>query len=166
MRKVFIIALLSAASWGSVAHADQAGWCAAYARDFADARATDKVLWQHKFDIAQQSCLNKEQAAAPVVEAKKPEVPKAELAKSEGSATAIPTALPKAVAAPSVETVAAEPAIIADPVKSKHKVASSGPDSGSPEWNTYCAKKYTSFNSATGTYKSLTGVERKCLYTG
>jgi recombination DNA repair RAD52 pathway protein len=34
---------------------------------------------------------------------------------------------------------------------------------GSAEWNAYCAAKYTSFNKATGTYMSKTGVVRKCV---
>jgi BA14K-like protein len=37
--------------------ADKPAYCAAYARDFADARAKDKVLWQHKYDITLQSCM-------------------------------------------------------------------------------------------------------------
>jgi BA14K-like protein len=34
---------------------------------------------------------------------------------------------------------------------------------GSNDWNIFCANKYASFNPATGTYKSYTGVERKCV---
>ena len=36
---------------------------------------------------------------------------------------------------------------------------------GTPEWNSYCAKKYTSFDEKTGMYQSKTGVARKCLVT-
>lgn len=166
MRKVFILALLSAASWSGVAHADQAGWCAAYARDFADARATDKVLWQHKYDIAQKSCLDKEQLAAPVVETKKPEPPKVDVAKASASATEIPKPLSKASVAPAAESAVTNAPVVEAPIKGKHKQANGAPEKGSPEWNAYCAKKYTSFDPATGSYKSLTGVARKCLYTG
>jgi BA14K-like protein len=44
--------------------------------------------------------------------------------------------------------------------------ASNGPLNlapGSTDWNIYCANKYTSFDPAKGTYKSFTGVERKCV---
>ena len=36
---------------------------------------------------------------------------------------------------------------------------------GTPEWNSYCAQKYTSFIPKTGMYLSKTGVARKCLVT-
>ncbi len=36
---------------------------------------------------------------------------------------------------------------------------------GTPEWNSYCAKKYTSFTPKTGMYQSNTGVARKCMVT-
>ncbi len=160
MRKVFILTLLAGASFGGAAHADQAGWCAAYARDFADSRATDKVLWQHKYDIAQKSCLDNEVAAAPATDvAKKVETPPVAAAKKVEpepvKVAAIPAANPVAKAA------APEPAIPA-----KTKLASGAPETGSAEWNAYCAKKYSSFDAKTGMYQSLTGVQRKCLYTG
>lgn len=34
---------------------------------------------------------------------------------------------------------------------------------GSVAWNEYCASKYTSFNKATGTYKSYSGKAKPCL---
>ena len=34
---------------------------------------------------------------------------------------------------------------------------------GSVAWNEYCALKYTSFNKATGTYKSYSGKAKPCL---
>lgn len=36
---------------------------------------------------------------------------------------------------------------------------------GTAAWNAYCAKKYTSFNPATGTYKSYKGNNRRCVVT-
>jgi hypothetical protein len=152
MRNILILALFGSLAAGTSAHADQAGWCAAYARDFADARTTDKALWQHKYEIAQKSCLDGQVSSAPVADVKKVDTPAVASAAPAVKAAAIPA--PKAVA----------PA--AAPVPEKKKVASGAPQPGTPEWNDYCAKKYTSFNPATGTYKSLTGVERKCLYTG
>ncbi len=44
--------------------ADKPAYCAAYARDFADARAKDKVLWQHKYDIALQGCMGEPKPVA------------------------------------------------------------------------------------------------------
>ena len=164
MRKVFILTVLAGTAFGGAAHADQAGWCAAYARDFADSRTTDKVLWQHKYDIAQKSCLDNEVTAAPVAEVtKKVEAPVADVAKKVEvppiKVAAIPAANP--VAKPP-----AKPAAPAPVVPEKTKVASGPPEIGSAEWNAYCAKKYSSFDAKTGTYQSLTGVQRKCLYTG
>lgn len=162
MRKIFIVTLLSGVTLSGAAHADQEGWCAAYARDFADARATDKVLWQHKYDIAQKSCLEKVVSASPAAAVdtpKKVEVVATETPKKAedmaGKMTEIPAVKPvaKAVA----------PAAV---VPEKTKVSSGVPQVGSEEWNAYCAKKYTSFDANTGTYQSRTGVQRKCLYTG
>jgi hypothetical protein len=34
---------------------------------------------------------------------------------------------------------------------------------GSDDWNIFCSNKYASFDKAKGTYKSFTGVERKCV---
>jgi BA14K-like protein len=34
---------------------------------------------------------------------------------------------------------------------------------GSADWNIFCANKYASFNKTKGTYKSFTGVDRKCI---
>jgi len=148
MRNILILALFSTLTAVPAAHADQAGWCAAYARDFADARTTDKALWQHKYDIAQKSCLDGQVSSAPAAELKKADAP----------ATAPPMKV-AAIQAPKVVAPAA-------PVPEKTKVSSGPPEPGTPAWNDYCAKKYSSFNAATGTYTSLTGVERKCLYTG
>ena len=39
------------------AWANKQSYCAAYATDFANAQAKDKQYWQHKYDIAAQSCL-------------------------------------------------------------------------------------------------------------
>jgi len=36
---------------------------------------------------------------------------------------------------------------------------------GTPEWNDYCAKKYTSFSAKTGMYLSHAGASRHCLVT-
>ena len=162
MRKIFIATLFAGVAFSGAAHADKAGWCAAYARDFADARATDKILWQHKFDIAQKSCLDKAVSAAPSAAAdaqKNVEVVDTETPKKAEDVPVKMAAIP--AAKPVAKAVA--PAVV---VPGKTKVASGVPEVGSAEWNAYCAKKYSSFDAKTGTYQSRTGVQRKCLYTG
>ena len=39
----------------------------------------------------------------------------------------------------------------------------STPQPGSRAWNAYCAKKYTSFDAATGTYTANSGKRRPCV---
>ncbi len=158
MRNICVVMAVAGLSFASPAHADQAGWCAAYARDFADARASDKTLWQHKYDIANKACLD---------EQKQPDAPAVK--KVETSST--PQPQPK-----SAQVAAAKPEVVAPPVTDKKmadkkladksKSTSGAPEPGSAEWNAYCAKKYSSFDAKTGMYLSLTRVQRKCLYTG
>jgi hypothetical protein len=129
--------------------ADKAAYCQAYARDFSDARATDKTEWQHKYDIALDACLGG---------GKKPVAPKAaEVAKPA------PTK-PPVVAAAAVQPQVAKPAPDA-PVKPIAEADLPDLVVGTPAWNDYCAKKYTSFNVKTGMYLSHTGVSRHCLVT-
>ena len=140
-----IAALWCCAIAATPAHANKADYCAAYARDFADARATDKSMWQHKYDIAQSSCLATPKPA-PIVKiaAPKPKAPEV--------VEIPPEPKPDPVPEPVVDKPTKKPRLILEP--------------GSEAWNVYCGKKYTSFNPTTGTYKSRTGVERKCLVTG
>lgn len=112
-------------------------YCAAYARDFADAQTHDKTIWQHKYDIANAACLAEPQANAQVIKAK-PIVKK--------PTTKLKIAVP------------AEPEATPASASAKPKL-----EPGSENWNSYCANKYTSFNAKTGTYTSHTGVERKCV---
>jgi ribonucleotide reductase alpha subunit len=118
------------------AYADKAAYCAAYARDFADALTKDKSLWQHKYDIALGACLG----TKPPREAQVKAAPKSQK-KVVVKRNVDP---PKAVAVTPTENA---------PIKLVE---------GSSDWKTYCANKYTSFNPKTGTYTSKTGVERKC----
>ena len=131
------------------AHADKAAYCQAYARDFSDQRATDKAQWQHKYQIALDACLGngkKTTIATKPVTADKPAV-----------ATAAAQPAPKP---PLVAKAAAEPTV-------KPASANALPNLvvGTPEWNDYCAKKYTSFSAKTGMYLSHTGASRHCLVT-
>lgn len=143
MRNASMIAGLFCCIMAAPANANKADYCAAYARDFADARATDKALWQHKFDIAQASCIAPPKSVSVVkiaVPKTKPKVQ--ELVEIPPEPTPDPVPEPK---------VTKKLRLILEP--------------GSEAWNVYCGKKYTSFNPVSGTYKSRTGVERKCLVT-
>ncbi len=120
------------------AMADKPAYCAAYATDFANARAKDKELWQHKYDIALDACLQTEKVGQV----------------SENPAPKLSTPKKKK-----------EKVIVAEPVPATEAPVTSPPKLvvGSEDWNIYCANKYTSFNPKTGTYMSKTGVERKCV---
>ena len=121
----------------SPAMADKQSYCAAYATDFANAQAKDKALWQHKYEIALQSCLTVSNPAS------------AETAPIQNNVKK-PT---KVVQQPH-ENVPPEPTL------TKVKL-----EPGSEDWNAYCTKKYTSFNIKTGMYHSLKGFDRKCVVT-
>jgi BA14K-like protein len=127
--------VLSEVACATPAFAAKADYCAAYARDFADAQTRDKTLWQHKYDIASEACMAAPKAPVQEINAK----PKLKKPKAEAQ-IAVP-------AEPQTTTASA-----------KLKL-----EPGSENWNTYCANKYTSFNAKTGTYTSRSGVERKCV---
>ncbi len=62
---------------------------------------------------------------------------------------------------PAVEKESPKKAIkIADSPRQKRKPLLAP---GSIAWNEYCASKYTSYNKATGTYKSYSGKAKPCL---
>ncbi len=131
------LSILAFATYDNPALAAKVDYCAAYARDFADAQTHDKSIWQHKYDIANAACLAEPQANAQVIKAKP--IAKKRTTKPEIAVPAEPQATPtSAPAKPKLEP-------------------------GSENWNTYCANKYTSFSAKTGTYTSHTGVERKCV---
>jgi BA14K-like protein len=130
--------LLSLLFASAPAFADKAAYCKAYARDFADQSAADETQWQHKYQIANSACMAKHISPKPLVF--RPARP--------------PSTLPPKPA-PIVKAIEPKPVAV-KPVALT---------AGSPEWNNYCAKKYVSFNAKTGTYKSKTGVERKCIVT-
>jgi BA14K-like protein len=127
--------------WATPAFADKSAYCAAYAQDFADARATsDRVLWQHKYDIALQACNG----------SSKPQ--------NKPMVARIPNTAKKVVTS---DQPVAPKKVNAEPAPASSKLVQLKP--GSADWNTYCTNKYTSFNAKTGTYMSKTGVERKCV---
>lgn len=131
------LSILAVATYANPALATKTDYCAAYARDFADAQSVDKALWQHKYDIANEACLAGPKAAAQPVKT---------IPKSKKPLTETQTTEP------------AEPKTTSTPASAKVKL-----ETGSDNWNTYCANKYTSFNAKTGTYTSHKGVERKCI---
>lgn len=138
MRLLSVAIIMGVSAFAGPAMAAKADYCAAYARDFADAKASAKPLWQHKYDIALVACMAEPEKVANA----KPVIPKVQPAK--------------------IQTAKTEPALVIPPEPvAVEKIAK--PLAKSAEWNDYCAKKYNSFNIKTGTYKSLTGVERKCL---
>lgn len=154
--------------------ADRPAYCAAYATDFANARAKEKVLWQHKYDIALEACMPSEKSAqAGVKPAAKVLAPKV-IAPLEPKAVVAEE--PQAAAAEAPKIVASEESKITKKARTK-KVVKNDPATpattpsdaapkllaGSDDWNAYCANKYTSFNAKTGTYMSKTGVARKCV---
>ena len=132
--------ILAAAVFATPALADKAAYCQAYARDFSDQIATDKAMWQHKFQIALDACLAGHK----------------QVVKSAPIKTVVQQKQIAAKSAP--EKLVPEPAIVAKP-------ASATLVAGTQEWNDYCTKKYTSFDIKTGMYVSKTGVARKCLVT-
>ena len=138
MRMLIGLGVLMCVAIGSPVMADKPDYCAAYARDFADARSKDKPMWQHKYDIALAACMAEPKQAETI----KPAIVKKRAEKAEA-----PQDIPP-------EPKIAETSVPARPAK---LVA------GTAAWNDYCSNKYTSFNVKTGTYKSRTGVERKCL---
>jgi hypothetical protein len=152
---VVLVMLASTGLWVAPAVADKAGYCQAYARDFSDSRATDKSEWQHKYDIALDACLaGGTKAAAEQAPAQPaPGTPKAVVAKPVVKA---PQPAKPAEAADQTPVPIVQPA--SESALPKLVV-------GSPEWNDYCAKKYTSFSAKTGMYLSHTGVSRRCLVT-
>ena len=161
MKKIVFLGVALMAFAGP-ALADKAAYCQAYARDFSDQTATDKAMWQHKFQIALDACLGQGKQVAKEPAPKKPIVTKPEKPVVAESAPE-PEKPVVAKPAPKLEKVAA-----AKPAPKPKKTAVAKPPSaalvaGTPEWNSYCAQKYTSFNPKTGMYLSNTRVARKCF---
>ena len=55
--------------------------------------------------------------------------------------------------------VAQAPVIIAQVLLADARTA---PERGTPEWNSYCAAKFKSFDPATGLYRNFEGQPREC----
>ena len=161
MKKIVFVSFALLAFAGP-ALADKAAYCQAYARDFSDQTATDKAMWQHKFQIALDACLGQGKQVAKAPASKKHVVSKPE--KPVVTESAPEPAKPVVTEpAPVLDKVA-----VVKPAHQLKKTSVAKPPStalvaGTPHWNSYCAQKYTSFNPKTGMYLSKTGVARKCL---
>jgi BA14K-like protein len=144
----FVFSLCVVFALALPAAADVADYCAAFARDHADQRAREKLIWQKHYDNALQTCGEQFSSQEPMAVVKKP--------KKQAVKVVPDKPKPVAKAKPAVEPLAPEPKKVASIPNLK---------SGSPEWVKYCKNKYVSFNEAKGTYLSKTGIERKCLVT-
>lgn len=137
-----------------VAGAAPSDYCKAYAIDFADQTKRDTPFWQQRYSDAEKACLaqftfaNPEEKALPVQAAK----PKPKPQPVEASVEAVE-------AAPEAVDISAA-AISPPPALKKQKLVE-----GSVAWFDYCERKYASFDRGKGTYRSFSGVERKCLVT-
>ena len=108
-------------------------YCELFGKDYADSRTLDVDQWQAGFRSAYSSCMTQYASGAPDT----PKIKNAEKA---------------------VKKVAVTPARDSTRRKRTPLLAP-----GSVAWNEYCASKYTSFNKATGTYKSYSGKAKPCL---
>jgi len=72
----------------------------------------------------------------------------------------------RAATAECLSRFAPEPApVLAAPVRTSAAAAAPDLKIGSAEWKAYCAKKYVSFDAATGTYTTMSGKHRPCQVT-
>ncbi len=137
------------------AKADTADYCAAYARDFADAGKRDEAVWQHRFENAKSACTLQFTAVVTVAARPKVVVPVTAKLKADVAASINPEAV---LARPVTKSTKKQ-------LVAKVKSATRKLEPGSDAWLDYCDNKYASFNRETGAYMSRTGVERKCLVT-
>jgi hypothetical protein len=145
--KFYTLSLFAAAMFianAPHAFATKSDYCSAYAHDFADGHSQDKLVWQHKYEIAMSDCLGEPAAAQTVSTPKTKTIVKAK--KLEQKIASAPSKIVKQI----------QPAPSASATQTKLEPSSEA-------WNNYCANKYASFNAKTGTYTSKTGVARKCV---
>jgi hypothetical protein len=171
MRVVGFLVLLMA-FWAAPAAADVQDYCAAVARDFADLRPQDRTIWQQRYDDSERDCIADFSTAPAETTTDVTTKPKEKLKKTKPIRIEAPmvAVAPEPEKKPKKKTKKAEVAeattadatteqTVAVPT-AKAKLAP-----GSSAWLDYCERKYTSFNRDKGTYRSKTGVERKCLVT-
>ncbi len=150
MRTLIIFAALSCAVFTTQSWADSKSHCELFAKDVADGRTTDVDQWQKLYRSSYADCIDQYTAVEPAVKPEK---------KSEAVKVAKKPVGRKTIKAPGSNSTP-------ETVISAAKAPSKNLEPGSDAWNEYCAAKYVSFNKATGTYRSHTGKERRCLVTG
>jgi BA14K-like protein len=153
MRRLIIFAALSCAVFTTQSWADSKSHCELFAKDVADGRTKDVDQWQKLYRSSYADCIEQYAAAEPAAEPEK---------KSEAVKVAKKPAGRKSIKSPGSEATP-ETVIVAAKAPSKN---GKNIEPGTAAWNEYCAAKYVSFNKATGTYRSHTGKERRCLVTG
>ena len=108
-------------------------YCEIFGKDYADSRTLDVDQWQIGYRNAFSSCMMQYTSGAP------------DTAEGKNADDAS-------------EKVAVAPARDSTRRKRTPLLAP-----GSVAWNEYCASKYASFDKATGTYKSYSGITKPCL---
>ena len=128
-------------------------YCAAYARDFADAGTTSPEIWQQRFENASSACIYQYTPQATAVAKPQKSLPKLQ---SKAKPKIELAAKPKPIERETEPDPLVEPVANAAPIKL---------EPGSEAWQDYCARKYVSFSREKGTYVGKSGTERKCLVT-
>jgi len=114
--------------------ADTQSYCEVFGQDFANGKTSDVDAWEVNFRNAFGDCMA-QYATSAGVEAQ--------------AEKAVKKVAKKVVIVPTRDFSSKKRRPILQP--------------GSIAWNNYCASKYASFNSATGTYRSHAGKEKPCL---
>ena len=114
--------------------ADTQSYCEVFGQDFANGKTSDVDTWEVNFRNAFGDCMAQYAGDAKV------------------------EALPLKVAKKETKKVVIVPAKDFSRKKRRPILAP-----GSIAWNNYCAAKYSSFNPATGNYRSHAGKEKPCL---
>jgi hypothetical protein len=134
MRIFCVVVSMAVLSGLSVpALADAQSYCGLYGRDYADGRTLEMDQWQISYRKAFNSCMT-------LYTPGPPDTPKS---KSDEKA------IKKVASTPTQETPRRKRTLHLAP--------------RSVAWNEYCAAKYTSFNKATGKYKSYSGKAKPCF---
>lgn len=147
--RMYFLPILALVVSASAAQADSKSYCEIYAKDFASAKTSDVDQWQQMYRNSYSDCMQQYGAST------------TETPKAEGLQKPKPVAQKKRIATIKAPEKTAEPAV--GDAAAQKTAANAAMQEGSDEWNTYCAKKYVSFNKETGTYKSRTGKVRHCV---
>lgn len=131
-------------------------YCKAYAIDFADQTKRDTPFWQQRYRDAEKACLAQFTFADPEAKAKPAQVVKAKPKPKPQPVAAQEEAVEAAPEAVDISAAAVSPPL----AQKKQKLVV-----GSVAWLDYCDRKYASFDRGKGTYRSFSGIERKCRVT-